>query len=276
MSPEVAATIERGPPLQAWRRFGVARLGGLLAVPTMRRLERFVAAAYDAVAREIDRASPTDPELRDSFIKWRGIPVNTLPRFLRRYEAELAGELRDLAQEVDAAVGSALGIRGWPRWRPLPAASYLRRHVDASAYVPWHIDADAAGTALVSAACFNVWVPLEAVGNGSPSLQLIPGSHRQMRDMPLLRDTAWPYRSDDWVGQNIAGEPWTPTLAPGDALLFDQYVLHRTQSDGLSRTGRTSCEFRFVNMPPSLPAIVRSTLKRRVSRAATALASRLR
>jgi hypothetical protein len=54
------------------------------------------------------------------------------------------------------------------------------------------------------------------------------------------------YRTDDWVDA-IPGRKWAPVMQLGDAAVFDQYTLHRTQvmlhSDQFART---SCEFRFL------------------------------
>jgi hypothetical protein len=52
------------------------------------------------------------------------------------------------------------------------------------------------------------------------------------------------YRDDAFVG--TIGAPSTPQLAVGDALIFDQFVLHRTQNAGSADAIRTACEFRFV------------------------------
>ena len=119
--------------------------------------------------------------------------------------------------------------------------------------MPWHIDADAAATAICSADSFNVWLPLAEVGNTAPSLEFVLGSHLRMRELPLLGlDIEQRYRSDDWVAATVAaGERWTPVLEPGDAVLFDQYVLHRTQQSPVNNPVRDSCEFRFMNVPQS-------------------------
>jgi ectoine hydroxylase-related dioxygenase (phytanoyl-CoA dioxygenase family) len=109
--------------------------------------------------------------------------------------------------------------------------------------VPWHIDADAASIYRVAGAAINVWMPLDPVGTDLPSLDFVPRSHTVMRNVPLLAGKD-KYRDDAFVG--TIGAPSTPQLAVGDALIFDQFVLHRTQNAGSADAVRTACEFRFV------------------------------
>ena len=106
----------------------------------------------------------------------------------------------------------------------------------------WHIDADGAQTA-GEAMCVNVWLPLDAVGTDLPSLDVIPGSHRKMRDLPLLTNEE--YDRDDAFAAAL-GTAVTPRLKPGDALIFDQYTLHRSQPTTRKGFSRTSCELRFA------------------------------
>jgi hypothetical protein len=63
-----------------------------------------------------------------------------------------------------------------------------------------------------------------------------------MRRLPLLVDAAR-YRDDEFVA--AIGSSFTPELNPGDALVFDQFTLHRTQCVASPATVRISCEFRF-------------------------------
>ena len=108
-----------------------------------------------------------------------------------------------------------------------------------------HIDADAAGIINATDYCINTWLPLDPVGDVLPSLELIPGSNKTMRNVPSMEGKE-KSRSDDWVKSNIAGESWVPHAEPGDAILFDHWTLHRTQRMEQENAVRTSCEFRFV------------------------------
>jgi hypothetical protein len=111
-----------------------------------------------------------------------------------------------------------------------------------------------------------MWLPLTRVGGGAPSLEFLPASHRVMRDIPPLGGNAR-YRSDEWVRSTVPGRTWTPAAAPGDAILFDQFTLHRTQVADFADPSRLSCELRFV-LPPTIP--------RRAVRKAKAVTRRIR
>ena len=84
-------------------------------------------------------------------------------------------------------------------------------------------------------------MPLDAVGTDLPSLDFVPRSHAVMRKVPLLTGKD-KYRDDAFVG--TIGTPETPQLAIGDAQIFDQFVLHRTQQADSADAVRTACEFR--------------------------------
>ena len=124
--------------------------------------------------------------------------------------------------------------------------SFLRRRSDKTPTMiasPWHMDADTAGTAQGPERCINVWLPLQDVGSTTPSLEFVLGSHVQMKTMEFV-GTGY-YRTDDSVNA-LAGRKWRPVMRPGDAAVFDQYTLHRTQVLRSDQFARTSCEFRFL------------------------------
>jgi ectoine hydroxylase-related dioxygenase (phytanoyl-CoA dioxygenase family) len=125
-------------------------------------------------------------------------------------------------------------------WQFYADRSYFRRHIGVAKKVPWHIDAD--GAAIGRQQCINVWLPLDPVGRDLPSLDVVPHSHATMRSIPMLTGEHR-YREDAFVAR--IGSAYTPVLNPGDALVFDQFTLHRTQCVGTPETIRTACEFRF-------------------------------
>jgi ectoine hydroxylase-related dioxygenase (phytanoyl-CoA dioxygenase family) len=91
-----------------------------------------------------------------------------------------------------------------------------------------------------------VWLPLDAVGAGLPSLEMVVGSHDKMRQLPLLMGERR-YRDDAFAAS--AGTKIVPQLDPGDAIIFDHFTLHRTQRQIGGIFERTSCEFRFIKLP---------------------------
>jgi hypothetical protein len=180
---------------------------------------------FDAL-RDIVLSSFADNADMASVKEWGGLPASAV---------DLSGVMDPIAERARREFGES---------RLSAEASLCRRHVKPLSYIMWHIDADGAGTHKLDP-CFNVWIPLADVGTDLPSLQFIPGSHRKMRTLPLLPPNPG-HRSDEWVRANFAQSPFTPTLRCGDALIFDHYVLHRTQPLKAQSGPRVSAELRFT------------------------------
>jgi hypothetical protein len=173
------------------------------------------------------------------FNLWHGVWLRPLPAFLRKAEPELAQRYAQSLDRIEQQVKRLFGAD----WRFFPKRSFFRRHIGMVQKVPWHIDADAASIYRVAGDAINVWMPLDKVGTDLPSLDYVPHSHTVMRAVPMLAGKD-KYRDDSFVSG--VGTPATPQLDVGDALIFDQFTLHRTQQAGSDRTVRTACEFRFV------------------------------
>lgn len=181
---------------------------------------------YDAASR---------PKLEFNYRRWNGIHLEFLTRYL---SVENAAIYRAICKSIRRKVRDRLGRQ----WRFYPHRSYLRRLTSTADRVPWHIDADAARVKFAQG--FNVWIPLDPVGNERPSLEYVPASHKHMRQLPLQTDEHR-NRSDDFAYG--LGPSAVPELAAGDALIFDLFTLHRSQPMA-GDFSRTSCEFRFVEM----------------------------
>jgi len=195
-------------------------------------LKQLVGQIYSAMDNAGDLSS-IDPDFEKNFRTWRGVWLEPLPRFL---PSDLARRFEHLATRIQDCVRDLFGHE----WTFYPARSYFRRHEGAARMVPWHIDADAA--ALAKSECINIWLPLDRVGTDLPSLDVVPHSHLAMRAVPLITDNdRW--RDDAFVEK--IGPFMAPVMAPGDAMAFDQYTLHRTQQVGGTGLVRTACEFRF-------------------------------
>jgi Phytanoyl-CoA dioxygenase (PhyH) len=151
------------------------------------------------------------------------------------------GRMAELGTMIEAAAEPIIGP-----CRLIPALCLFRRHVYADTLLPWHIDADGAGTKDYDP-CLNLWLPLVSVGEGRrPSLEIIPGSHHVMRDEAEL-PADYAVRPSDWIDRRFASsERVIPTLEPGDALVFDHYLLHRSQPMARVDGPRVSGEFRVT------------------------------
>jgi hypothetical protein len=175
------------------------------------------------------------------FKLWDGIWLKELRGFLKRFRPDIVGQYDYVIAAAETRFRSLFG----QNWRLEPHFTFTRRHRSAKYYVPWHIDADAVGTVNSTDYSINVWLPLEPVGDLAPSLELLLGSGETMRNIPTQAGSD-KSRSDDWVKDNVRGESWIPRAVPGDAIVFDHWILHRTQRIDQENVLRTGCEFRFV------------------------------
>jgi Phytanoyl-CoA dioxygenase (PhyH) len=222
---------------------GVVAIRGFLAADRAADLRITVNDIYYAMASDGEIG---DGELAERFQAWNGVWFGALPAYLAARRPELGARISGLLDDVINMTRRRFGYN----WYFLPERSYLRRHVGMTKQVPWHVDADAASVAELGSAIesINVWMPLDHVGTSLPSLEVVAGSADVMRKIPHLTGD-YRYRDDDFVA-GIGGVASSPILDPGDALIFDQYTLHRTQRVSGQDIVRTACEFRFVKRRP--------------------------
>jgi ectoine hydroxylase-related dioxygenase (phytanoyl-CoA dioxygenase family) len=91
---------------------------------------------------------------------------------------------------------------------------------------------------------------LTAVGREQPSVEVVRGSHRRMRELPRSETGA---HEDEWVAEHFPPtHRIAPELAPGDALIFDHWTLHRTQLLDRETVSRMSIECRVTHHPAYL------------------------
>jgi hypothetical protein len=214
---------------------GVAIVREFLNGDQTTALRSLVASVYDAMATCPEFSNQ---EMAENFKKWNGVWLRPLPDFLNGHGAlsvQYRASLADVVRRTRMLFGGG--------WRYYPLRSYFRKYTGAEELVPWHIDADAARVDRPEA--INVWLPLDPVGAGLPSLEMVVGSHDKMRQLPLLTGERR-YRDDAFAAS--AGTKIVPQLDPGDAIIFDHFTLHRTQQQFSGIFERTSCEFRFIKL----------------------------
>jgi hypothetical protein len=189
--------------------------------------------------------------LADHFRRWDGVWLEELPAFLKARDTALLARHEEIGDQIARRAQAYFGAS----WQPYWLRSFFRRSTGGPNLLPWHIDADAAQIGRPQS--FNIWLPLDAVGDSLPSLEVVPRSHRAMRRAPLL--PAAPYDRDDSIAATFGGAA-APRLSPGDALVFNQFMLHRTQRPKAGGYTRLSCEFRFFrwNWPVRLRVALRS------------------
>lgn len=204
-----------------------------------RRELRLLKHLADTSYASVDNGGAPDA-IKDQVHAWGGLGLNLL--------SGLGCVQRDV-DKVMAAVQKRAAQYVGP-CRVVEDISLLRRHKESRTLIPWHIDADGAGTASYDP-CVNVWLPLTSVGTIAPSLEVIGGSHTVMRsEPPLLASNAG--RDQDWIEQRFpAQRRIVAAMDPGDALMFDHFTMHRSQAM-TSIAPRISGEFRVTTLgvPP--------------------------
>jgi hypothetical protein len=107
----------------------------------------------------------------------------------------------------------------------LSVTKFAVRKVQPDSMGGWHQDGYVLGE---DTRTLNVWVALSHCGDEAPGLDIVP------RRMDRFVETAVAPPLDFIVSQETIDElaedtpPVRPTFEPGDALIFDQYLLHQT------------------------------------------------
>jgi hypothetical protein len=97
---------------------------------------------------------------------------------------------------------------------------------------------------------------LTAVAVSSPSVELVCGSHRRMRELPPSETGIF---TDEWVAEHFPPtDRIAPELEPRDALIFDHSTLHRTQPLQHETVSSMSIECRVTRHPAYLLEQARS------------------
>jgi hypothetical protein len=242
-------------------RDGLAYFPKVLAPSDIEILGQIADFDYELIMQpngDPDPISQLAAEVARSSAKWGGIPVD----HFRTLGTKKSADIAQVLDRVLLRLTEALERSGNCRANFRPEISYVRRHYDVSTYAPWHFDAHAAGTINFDPA-YNAWVPMTSVGETSPSLEFIAGTHKAMRSGnfdPLPDKNGYP--TEDWVRRNTTSKNYIcPFLQPGDVVIFDHYVLHRTQIADFPPYVRTSAEMRYTIIRNQRPSLIRSWLR---------------
>jgi hypothetical protein len=211
-------------------RDGVIRIAGFLHPDTLDLL--------CVMTDELFRLAPELPlPMPLTFAEWGGLELERVIEFTQGQGVNL----KLLIAALTVCVRNVIG----PVWEPRLNKSFFRRLTTKANMVPWHIDVEAVSTAPLGKRCVNLWVPMQQVGKDSPSMDFVLGSNHISARAASLDVNAKPSHRDDASVYEMPGERWTPRLDPGDALIFDEYVIHRTQRMGKFQP-RTTLELRFA------------------------------
>jgi hypothetical protein len=208
--PEIC-TAEQADFSKAWQQNGTAKVAAFLSADELGELRTAVDASYDLLRQHADDDPPTLSEyLADHYKRWDGIWIKELRGYLEQANPGLLAQFDSVIAAAERRLRSLFD----QNWRLEPNFTFIRRHRSTKHYLPWHIDADAAGIINATDYCINSWLPLDPVGDVLPSLELIPGSNKTMRITPS-REGKEKARPDDWVKANVGGESWIPHAVPG-------------------------------------------------------------
>jgi phytanoyl-CoA dioxygenase PhyH len=226
-------------PAMNLERDGAAIVRGFLDEKIVRRVVDIIEIGFAYLV-----SGQGDQPVRDF---WDSVGVVTLPSLNRcGVAAELARELSSLLEwEANRLLG--------PSYLLADHCS-IRRMYGSWIRLEWHTDYDGGGTSPYDP-CYIIWLPFTAVGINQPSVEIVRGSHRRMRDLPFPSPHNGQF-PDEWVARYFA--PATrvaPELAPGDALVLDHCTLHRTQVLNGAAIGRTSIECRVTQHQAYLAAL---------------------
>lgn len=160
-----------------------------------------------------------------------GLPEDANRRFLRErggmWTADSPHMLFELFETVDA-VGIGALMTEFLGERPfLSAHKCTLRRVPPDLVVMggWHQDGSFLGNDI---GAFNLWLSLSHCGRDAPGLDIVP--KRVERVLPSDEEARFDWSlSDAAVNAAAAGAPIVrPEFRPGDALLFDHLLVHRT------------------------------------------------
>lgn len=162
----------------------------------------------------------------------------------------------DPAEVLHALAHSPLRASIEQRLGPAPACdldqSWLRHgrpphgwHQDGALRFDFMAEAPSAAALLPMLTC---WIALTPCGDDAPGLEWVTG---------LVTDMLAPAQLTDHAVQTRVGarDMQRPHMQPGDTLLFDGHLLHRTALDARMSASRTSLELRFFRAD-DLPARV--------------------
>ncbi|PIQ27419.1 hypothetical protein COW36_22725 [bacterium (Candidatus Blackallbacteria) CG17_big_fil_post_rev_8_21_14_2_50_48_46] len=113
--------------------------------------------------------------------------------------------------------------------------------------IPFHQDAEFLG----GCPAINFWIPLNACGQNAPGLELLREPQQKLWfQIGSDRQTPFVEQRDERIvlAQNRKDAFWKPEMEPGDLLVFDSYLLHRTSLLPSMWETRYSLEIRLAPM----------------------------
>jgi hypothetical protein len=231
---------------------GCVFVRGLVPPDTSRRLRDGIEHVLAAQDRHLDKDK--EGASRDEWFAPFSCPapgsadqamwVGVTRRFLWMGEAAMAFDSPGVSFELLhalAASGATEVITEYLGERPCLALDKctLRRAGLRHTGGEWHQDGSTLNPGVRT---MGVWLALTDCGTDAPGLDVLP--RRLDRIMPM-GTVGTPFEwsvSEELVQEQFAGETIRPVFAPGDALIFDDLLLHRTTVDPTMTNVRYAAE----------------------------------
>lgn len=220
---------------------------GLIAPARVEQLVRDIDRAFAAYDAQTSGAS--DSEATSWFQPFEPLEPAFVPRpWLRKGGAVLAVDsppaLFDVIETFEE-VGIGRLVTGFLGERPilLGQKCTLRRASTAEHFSDWHQDGSFMGAHIRS---IDLWLALSHCGIDAPGLDIVP--HR----IDHIIETGTGDATYDWgVASNLVEaasetEYVRPVFEPGDAILFDHFLLHRTAAGPEMTRNRYAIEAWFA------------------------------
>ena len=135
-------TAEQADFSKAWQQNGTAKVAAFLSPQELGELRTAVDATYELLRQHADDDPPTLTEyLADHYKRWDGIWVKELRGYLEQANPDLLAQFDSVIAAAERRFRSLFD----ENWRLEPNFTFVRRHRSTKHYLPWHIDADAAG-----------------------------------------------------------------------------------------------------------------------------------
>src|SRR5260370_18670472 len=136
-------TAEQADFRNAWQQNGTAKVAAFFSPHELGELRTAVDASYELLRQHADDDPPTLSEhLADHYKRWDGIWVKELRGYLEQADRGLFAQLDSVIAAAEQRFRSLFD----QNWRLGPNFTFIRRHPSTRHYLPWPIDADAAGT----------------------------------------------------------------------------------------------------------------------------------
>jgi hypothetical protein len=226
---------------------GCLRVNGLFEPRQVERFRELIAHAHDERERgdgDFEWFVPFEPGRekaegfgRQAFVRVVDVPV-ALGELVDAFaDVGVTGAVTDYFNERPAMIANKWGLR-----RTMP--------VTETRCADFHQDGAFLGDDIRTV---DAWIALSRCGpgTGAPSMDLVP---RRLEVLPAGEGAFFPWSLAESVAREAAGDAGvaSPVFAPGDALFFDERLVHRT-AVGPDTEARYAIESWFV-APSSYPA----------------------